>query len=254
MNRDVLLKIVENRRIATKTWMMKLKGDTRYITNPGQFVNLLIKGKYLRRPISVGDYISDENGELILFYDVVGEGTAMIAEMHPGKNIQSLMGLGNGFDTEKDCLRPALIGGGIGTAPLLALAKKLLNNGKKPVAFLGFNTCNDIVLEKDLNEIGIETIISTADGSKGTKGYVTDACKNYEKNNPGILDYFYACGPTPMLKAVCQEIKLPGELSLDERMGCGFGACMCCSVKTKDGAKRICKDGPVFKKEELIWE
>ncbi len=233
---------------------MVLHGDTRLITAPGQFVNLKLEGKYLRRPISVGDYDSSESGSLTLFYDIVGEGTAKMSKMRPGEKIQILMGLGNGFDTHMDCKKPALIGGGIGCAPMLALAKHLNVEGKKPVAFLGFNTRKDVVLFEELTKLGVETIISTVDGTEGVKGFVTDAYNSYCTQHPDEIDYFYACGPMPMLKALSDTMKIDGELSLDERMACGFGICMCCSVRTKDGARRICKDGPIFRKEDLIWK
>ncbi len=254
MNRDILLKIKENTRIAPKTMKMVLEGDTCLITNPGQFVNLQLKGKYLRRPISVGEFESAEKGMLTLFYDIVGEGTAQMAEMKEGEQIQTLMGLGNGFDLDVESRFPALMGGGIGVAPLLGLGKELIAHGKKPIAFIGFNTKEDVVLERELIEAGIETVVCTVDGSYGFKGFVTDGFKNFEISNPDKIDYFYACGPMPMLKALSLGMKIPGELSLDERMACGFGVCMCCSVMTNDGAKRICKDGPVFKKEELTWK
>lgn len=254
MNRDCLLSIKENVRIAPKTWKMVLTGNTSQITCPGQFVNLKLNGKFLRRPISVGDYTTAERGELTLYYDVVGEGTAILSEMKPEEKILTLTGLGNGFNVEADTSNPALVGGGIGVAPLMALAKALLAKGKRPVAFLGFNTAEDVVLEKELSALGIPTVVSTADGTAGIKGFVTDAIALYETEHPGYLDYFYACGPIPMLKALSSATDLPGELSLDERMGCGFGACMCCSVMTADGARSICKDGPVFGKEQLIWK
>lgn len=254
--RDIVFKIKENIRIAPKTYKIVLEGDTSAITNPGQFVNILIESKFLRRPISVGDYSNGNHGMLTLFYDVVGEGTSQIAEMKAGERLTALTGLGNGFDLSIQTLRPALIGGGIGVAPLLALARQLVSMGKKPIAFLGFNAGKDVVLENELSELGVEVIVSTADGSRGVKGFVTDSYAEYisdaeHTENGKIPDYYYACGPMPMLKALRNVMKIPGELSLDERMGCGFGACMCCSVKTVTGPKSICKDGPVFKSNEL---
>lgn len=240
-------RIASNERIAAKTYRMVLEGDTSDFTAPGQFANVAVEGRFLRRPISVCDY---SEGLLTLLYDVVGDGTRQMSEMKPGTVLNLLTGLGNGFDTEVKTQRPVLVGGGIGVAPLLNLAKALRRAGKEPEIVLGFNTSADVVLEKEFKDMGFRTVVTTADGSYGLKGFVTDA--------PGwkedAYDYFYACGPMPMLRALCGIPVIPGQLSLDERMACGFGVCMCCSLETRDGAKRICKDGPVFKKEELIWK
>lgn len=240
-------RIASNERIAAKTYRMVLEGDTSDFTAPGQFANVAVEGRFLRRPISVCDY---SEGLLTLLYDVVGDGTRQMSEMKPGTVLNLLTGLGNGFDTEVKTQRPVLVGGGIGVAPLLNLAKALRRAGKEPEIILGFNTAADVVLEKEFKDMGFRTVVTTADGSYGVKGFVTDA--------PGwkedAYDYFYACGPMPMLRALCGIPVITGELSLDERMACGFGVCMCCSLETRDGAKRICKDGPVFKKEELIWK
>lgn len=246
-NIETLYTVVSNEPIATKTWRMRLTGDTGELTRAGQFVNILIEGKYLRRPISVSDY---KEGELMLLYDVVGAGTKAMSEMKPGTKVNTLTGLGNGFNEDEPTLRPVLLGGGIGCAPLLNLARKLLARGIKPTVILGFNTAADVVMTDDFAELGIEAIICTVDGSLGVKGFVTDAIRIL----PDSPDYFYACGPMPMLRAVCTGLDFNGEVSLESRMGCGFGACMCCSIETKDSAKRICKDGPVFRKEELIWK
>lgn len=239
--------IISNERVAQKTWRMVLKGDTSAFTTPGQFANIALAGKYLRRPISVCDYDAET---LTLLYDVVGEGTAQMSEMKSGEELNILTGLGNGFDITADCKRPLLVGGGIGVAPLLNLAKAMREAGKEPEVVLGFNTADDVVLEKELTELGFRTIVTTADGSYGIKGFVTDALRGENM----IYDYFYACGPLPMMRALCNELPISGQLSLDERMACGFGICMCCSLETRNGAKRICKDGPVFLKEELIWK
>lgn len=242
--------ILNNRRLTHKTWVMTLGGDTGAITAPGQFVNVAIPGKYLRRPISICDY-SHERGEIVLLYDVAGEGTRMMSGMTPGQSLDILNGLGNGFSTASGARRPLLLGGGIGCAPLLALARALRNNGADPVAILGYNTAADSFgMDRWFGEIGVEAYVATVDGSVGTRGFVTDVIR--EKNIQG--DYFHACGPMPMLRALCSSLDIPGEVSIESRMGCGFGACMCCSVETADGAKRICKDGPVFRKEELIWK
>lgn len=244
---QAIFTIISNERVAQKTWKMVLKGDTSSFTTPGQFANIALEGKYLRRPISVCDYDAET---LTLLYDVVGEGTAQMSEMKSGEELNILTGLGNGFDITAECKRPVLVGGGIGVAPLLNLAKSMRAAGKEPEVVLGFNTADDVVLEKELTDLGFRTIVTTADGSYGIKGFVTDALRGENM----IYDYFYACGPLPMMRALCNELPIPGQLSLDERMACGFGICMCCSLETRNGAKRICKDGPVFLKEELIWK
>jgi len=239
--------IIDNYSISRNTWWMKLQGNTSLFSAPGQFVNVAIEGKYLRRPISVSDCYDDK---LVLVYDVVGEGTQWMSRQMPGKKLDILVALGNGFNVNVDCKRPLLIGGGIGNAPLVGLAKALVAVGKRPVVVLGFASADIVSLDDCFQACGIDTYIATVDGSRGTKGFVTDAIA---ANNLDY-DYFYACGPTPMLKALCQGLDVPGEVSLESRMGCGFGACVCCSVMTVDGARRICKDGPVFRKEELIWK
>lgn len=242
--------IISNRRLTHKIWVMTLGGDTSAITAPGQFVNIAIPGKYLRRPISICDY-SHERGEVVLLYDVIGEGTKAMSEMKQGDNVDMLNGLGNGFSLDSGAESPLLLGGGIGCAPLLNLARALKRLGKNPIAILGYNKAADSFgMDKWFEEIGVEAHIATVDGSVGTKGFVTDVIR--EKNING--DYFHACGPMPMLKALCNGLDIPGEVSIESRMGCGFGACMCCSVETRDGSKRICKDGPIFRKEELIWK
>ena len=246
-NIETIYKVKSNERLAAKTWRMTLEGDTSQLTAPGQFVNLQIEGKFLRRPISVSDW---KDGELTLLYDVVGSGTKAMSEMRPGHEIDTLTGLGNGFNVESGATAPLLLGGGIGCAPLVALARKLKERGIEPTVLLGFNTKEDVVLRKEFEEMGVRIVVCTADGTEGERGFVTDTIRNH--GLPG--DYFYACGPTPMLRALCNELEMRGELSLESRMGCGFGACMCCSVQTVDDAKRICKDGPVFLKEELIWK
>ena len=243
-------KIVSNRPLTRKTWVMTLRGDTQAITAPGQFVNVAIPGKYLRRPISICDF-SHERGEIVLLYDVVGEGTLAMSKMKEGETVDLLSGLGNGFSTTSVGTRPLLLGGGIGCAPLLNLGRALVRAGKQPIAILGYNTAADrFGMDRWFDEIGVEAFIATVDGSLGTKGFVTDVIKRFGIDG----DYFHACGPMPMLRALCTSLDIPGEVSIESRMGCGFGACVCCSVETADGVKRICKDGPVFKKEELIWK
>lgn len=244
--RDIY-KVVSNEQLTAKSWLMVLEGDTQYVTRAGEFVNIALEGKFLRRPISVCDY--DER-TITLLYDVVGEGTKAMSQMKEGAELDLLTGLGNGFSEERECRRPALLGGGVGCAPLYNLAKKFLARGVKPVVILGFNSEKDVVSADMFEAIGAELYIATVDGSMGTKGFVTDVIREQGLE----CDYFYACGPMPMLKALCRGVEWPGEVSLDERMACGFGVCMCCSVETKSGNKRICKEGPVFDKEDLIWK
>lgn len=250
--------IIYNERIARKTYKMVLEGDTREFSAPGQFVNIEIPGKFLRRPISVADYyINSRKGRITLLYDVVGEGTKIMSEMSFNDKVDILTALGNGFDLKAPCEHPVLLGGGIGAAPMLGLARELKKVGKDPIVMLGFNTKEDIILEEQFQKLGIKAYYATADGTFGEKGFVTDLyrkiCENLRSEGLETPDYFYACGPNPMLKAVCGQIDIPGEVSLDERMGCGFGTCMCCSVHTTEGAKRTCTDGPVFKKETVIF-
>lgn len=242
-----IYKVVSNEQLTAKSWLMALEGDTQYVTRAGEFVNIALEGKFLRRPISVCDY--DEK-TITLLYDVVGEGTKAMSRMKEGEELDLLTGLGNGFSEERECRRPALLGGGVGCAPLYNLAKKFLARGVKPVVILGFNSEKDVVSADMFEAIGVELYIATVDGSVGTKGFVTDVIREQGLE----CDYFYACGPMPMLKALCKGVEWPGEVSLDERMACGFGVCMCCSVETKSGNKRICKEGPVFDKEDLIWK
>lgn len=236
-----------NEALSAKTWLMVLEGDTQYITSAGQFVNVAVEGKFLRRPISVCDY--DEQ-TITLLYDVVGEGTKAMSLMGKGTKLDLLTGLGNGFTEDVECVAPLLLGGGVGCAPLYNLARKLLRRGIEPMVILGFNRADEVVLEQEFRALGAKVYVATVDGSAGTKGFVTDVIREHAL----VGDYLYACGPMPMLKAVCGGVECPGEVSLDERMACGFGVCMCCSVQTSSGAKRICKEGPVFKKEELIWK
>lgn len=232
-----------NNSLTNDVWELRLSGDTSAVTAPGQFINIQIDGLFLRRPISICDW--DEEG-LTILYKVVGKGTAALSGRKPGEKLDVLCGLGNGFDVSKCGPRTLVIGGGVGTPPMYGLAKALLKAGKTPAAILGFNTKSEIFYEEQFRNLGIEVTVATVDGSYGTKGFVTDAL-------PGTYDYFCACGPLPMLKAVCNATVTSGLLSFEERMGCGFGACMGCSCKTKYGNKRICKDGPVLEKEEILW-
>ena len=235
--------ITENTALTSNVYRMRLSGDTADIRE-GQFVNILIDGLYLRRPISVCDCT---DGELTLIYKVVGKGTEKMAQMKSGK-LDILTGLGNGYDTSTAGDKPLLLGGGVGVPPLYLLAKKLIAEGKQVSVVLGFNTKDEIFYENEFKELGASVYVTTVDGSYGIKGFVTDAMKDIE------YTYFYTCGPEPMLKAIYNASVTEGQLSFEERMGCGFGACMGCSCKTIYGNKRICKDGPVLRKEEILWQ
>ena len=236
-------KVESNEKIAKSVYKMVLSGDTSAITRPGQFINIKVPDKYLRRPISVCDF----DGETVtVIYKVVGEGTMIMSEMEKGISLDVLTGLGNGFDIGKSGDRPLLIGGGVGVPPLYNLAKKLKDEGKTVTVILGFNTSDEVFLKEEFEKIAT-VYLTTADGSEGQKGFVTDAMDGID------YDYIYTCGPQAMLRAVYDKAKAGGQFSFEERRGCGFGACMGCSCKTKYGAKRICKDGPVLEKEEIIW-
>ena len=243
MRQDVF-EIVSNRNLAPGVYEMVLRGASTEDCTPGRFVQLKLDSFYLRRPISVCDA---EDGKLTLVYKTVGRGTEAMAQYECGKRIDVLTGLGNGYDLDNSGDRPLLIGGGAGVPPMYLLARKLMEQGKKPAVILGFNKAEEIFYADRFRELGIETIIATADGSVGLKGFVTDAMEGLD------YSYTYACGPEPMLKAVYNRAATSGEYSFEERMGCGFGACMGCSCETKYGNKRICKDGPVLTKEEIVW-
>lgn len=236
--------VISNEKIAKNTYKMLLSGNTED-GRPGQFVNIKIDGFFLRRPISVCDI---EENTLTLIYKTVGAGTDKLSKTEKGEKLDILAFLGNGYDLSKSGEAPLLIGGGVGVPPLFLLAKKLVKEGKTPTAILGFNSADEIFLKDEFEAIGVKTFIATADGSVGTRGFVTDVMKNTD-----IYTYFYTCGPEPMLRAVYGESKTDGEFSFEERMGCGFGACVGCTCKTKYGNKRICRDGPVLSKEEIIW-
>ena len=236
--------ISSNEQLTASVWRMVLEGDTGALTAPGQFVNIAVEGCYLRRPISVCDY---DGRTITLIYKVVGRGTAILSRMHEGESLDLLTGLGNGFSTGSGAQHPLLVGGGVGVPPLYNLAKRLMAEGRDVKVVLGFNRADEIFYANEFRSLGAEVHIATADGSVGTCGFVTDVLPALE------FDYVYACGPLPMLRALCEATECSGEYSFEERMGCGFGACMGCSCKTKYGNKRICKDGPVLKKEEIIW-
>ena len=235
--------IKSNRALTDCVWEMTLSGDVSAITASGQFVNIQLDGLYLRRPISVCDC---ENGLLTLVYKVVGKGTEVLSKMQAGQTLDVLTGLGNGYDLSLAGETPLLIGGGVGVPPMYMLAKQLVQMGKKVKVILGFNTKSEIFYFDEFEKLGAQVQVTTVDGSAGIKGFVTDAM-NEE------YSYFYCCGPEPMLKAVYKKSATSGQMSFEERMGCGFGACMGCSCKTITGYKRICKDGPVMKKEEILW-
>ena len=236
--------IVSNDLLAPSVYRMVLKGDTSAITAPGQFVNIKLEGLYLRRPISV----CDVNGDLLtIIYKVVGKGTEAMSQMQSGK-LDLLTGLGNGYDLTVSGHKPVLLGGGVGVPPMYLLCKRLLAQGKQVTVILGFNTKTEIFYEEEFRALGAEVVVTTVDGSYGIKGFVTDAMQNVD------YTYFYTCGPEPMLKAVYKSSATSGQMSFEKRMGCGFGACMGCSCKTITGYKRICKEGPVMRKEEILWE
>lgn len=235
--------VSENKKIAKDVYRMMLLGDTKAMSAPGQFINILVGGFYLRRPISVCDY--NENS-LTIIYKVVGNGTLKMSETNIGEKFDILLGLGNGFDIEKSADKPLLIGGGVGVPPLYRLCKELMSKGKSVSVILGFNTEEEIFYKNEFEKLGARVFVTTADGSFGIKGFVTAAMDM-------DYSYIYTCGPEPMLRAVYEQAKTSGQFSFEERMGCGFGACMGCSCKTLYGNKRICKDGPVLEKEEIIW-
>ena len=239
-----LFTIRENIELAPRTFRMILTGDTSAITRPGQFVNIALTGKFLRRPISVCDW---DGASLTILYKVVGKGTAQMSAMVPGQQLDILTGLGNGYDLDKSGARPLLIGGGAGVPPMYALAKQLLAQGKKPSVILGFNTAAERFYHIEFESLGIPVAVTTVDGSAGIRGFVTDAMDSFG------YTYIYTCGPAPMLRAVWEMSDTSGQFSFEERMGCGFGACMGCTCRTKYGNKRICREGPVLEKEEILW-
>ena len=249
-NKDIKMAdylVVENRRIGANTMLMRLSGPTECFTAPGQFVNIQLPGFTLRRPISVCDL---DPGLLTIVYDIVGHGTEAMAAAKPGQVYNLLPALGNGFTINPDSTAPVLFGGGVGCPPLYLLAKALMRKGLRPAVVLGFNTRERIIMRDMFEALGLPVYIATMDGSEGVKGYVTDAVREAGLNP----DYFYACGPSPMMRALCRHYDVPGQVSLEARMGCGFGACACCPVQTVNGPKGVCKAGPVFSKDELIWE
>ncbi len=243
--KQCLFEIVSNRRLAPNVFEMVLRGDCSAVAAPGQFVNLRLDGFYLRRPISVCNVDGDA---LTLIYKVVGRGTEAMSRMQPGEKLDALVGLGNGYSLDECGDRPMLIGGGAGVPPMYLLARRLLARGADVTVVLGFNAREEIFYEEEFRALGAKVVVATADGSYGVRGFVTDAMKQLPA--PSAV---CACGPEPMLKAVYNAADVPGQFSFESRMGCGFGACMGCTCKTKYGAKRICKDGPVLRREEIVW-
>ena len=246
MYKKGIYKVIANTPLTREVYRMVLEGDTQWIKRPGQFVNIELEGLYLRRPISISDW--DEK-TITIIYKVVGKGTEQMSRMQAGVELDVLTGLGNGFNPDVENKKPLLVGGGVGVPPLYNLAKTLLADGRKVSVVLGFNTASEVFYADEFKALGADVYVSTADGSMGVKGFVTDAIREAEID----FDYFYSCGPLPMLKALCGCTDVKGELSFEERMGCGFGACMGCSCKTLTGNKRICKEGPVMRREEIIW-
>ena len=240
--KDVIFTVDENVRIAENVYKMVLEDPELEEMKPGQFVNIRLDGLYLRRPISVCE---SEAGSLTIIYKAVGKGTEQMSRMKEREKLDVLTGLGNGYDLSKAGDRPLLLGGGVGVPPLVMLARKLEEQGKEVTAVLGFNTMEEVFGQAAFEIMGVNTIVTTADGTFGMKGFVTDAM-------PENYSYFYTCGPEPMLKAVYRKTKTSGQFSFEERMGCGFGACMGCSCKTITGNKRICREGPVLEKEEIL--
>ncbi len=242
--KQTIFTITENIPLTANVYRMVLQGDTADIF-PGQFVNIKLEGLYLRRPISVCDLQGDK---LTIIYKVVGKGTEVMSCMSCGEKLDVLTGLGNGYDVSLSGNKPVLLGGGVGVPPMYLLAKKLLEQGREVSVILGFNTAFEVFYEQEFAALGCNVTVTTVDGSYGTKGFVTDVLKEMD------YSYFYTCGPEPMLKAVYKTSVTSGQMSFEKRMGCGFGACMGCSCKTITGYKRICKEGPVMKKEEILWE
>ncbi|MBR2722440.1 MAG: dihydroorotate dehydrogenase electron transfer subunit [Clostridia bacterium] len=236
--------VTENTPLTSSVYRMRLAGDTSALTAPGQFINIRLDGHFLRRPISVCDYDAES---ITIIYKVVGKGTEQMAQMQAGQTLDVLCGLGNGFSVEKSGERPVLVGGGVGVPPLYHLCKQLIAKGKTVSVVLGFNSADEVFYKNEFEALGATVFVATADGTLGTKGFVTDVLGDLD------YDYFYTCGPMPMFLAMEKIMRTSGQYSFEERMGCGFGACMGCSCKTKYGNKRICRDGPVLEREEIIW-
>lgn len=246
MYKKNIYKIASNEPLTPAVYRMVLEGDTQYITRSGQFINIELEGKFLRRPISVADY---DARSITIIYKVVGSGTEQMKGLKVGTELDILTGLGNGFDTDNASTKPLLVGGGVGVPPMYNLCKRLIAEGKQPRVIIGFNTASEVFYLEEFRALGVDVYCATADGTLGDKGFVTDVIRQRAVE----FDYLYTCGPLPMLKALYDATEVDGQYSFEERMGCGFGACMGCTCKTKYGNKRICKDGPILKREEIIW-
>ena len=246
MYKKNIYKIASNEPLTPAVYRMVLEGDTQYITRSGQFINIELEGKFLRRPISVADY---DAKSITIIYKVVGSGTEQMKGLKVGAELDILTGLGNGFDTDNASTKPLLVGGGVGVPPMYNLCKRLIAEGKQPRVIIGFNTASEVFYLEEFRALGVEVYCATADGTMGDKGFVTDVIRQRAVE----FDYLYTCGPLPMLKTLYDATEVDGQYSFEERMGCGFGACMGCTCKTKYGNKRICKDGPILKREEIIW-
>lgn len=236
--------VLKNYPIIQGVYKLVLSGDTSAIVNPGQFVDIQVKGHFLRRPFSVCDW---DKETVTVVYRTIGKGTKDLAAAVPGEGLDVLTGLGNGFDTSLSGNTPLLVAGGSGVPMMYALAKKFIAEGKTVTAVLGYRSVHDIFLADDIRHLGVNVHITTEDGSLGTKGFVTDVMKDLD------YSYFYTCGPEAMFEAIDKVAKTSGQFSFEARMGCGYGACMGCTCETKYGAKRICKDGPVLVREEIVW-
>ena len=239
-----IFKILENTALKENVHKLVISGDTSGVTRAGMFINIKIDNCFLRRPVSVCDWDGDK---ITVIYKTVGRGTEILSAMQPGECLDVLTGLGNGFDLSLSGDKPLLIGGGLGLTPMYCLAKALIKEGRHVNVILGFNTADEVFYEEEFKALGASVTVCTVDGSYGIKGYVTEAMKGID------YSHFYTCGPEPMFKAIFKESRTSGQFSFEARMGCGFGACMGCSCKTVTGYKRICKDGPVLMKEEIIW-
>ena len=244
MSKDVVLKVLSNEKLVDNVYRMVLEGDTSAITAAGQFINIKVEGVFLRRPISICDY---DDSTITIIYKTVGKGTIIMKDIEVGSKLQVLVGLGNGFKLQDDEVQ-VVIGGGVGVPPMYRVAKELIANGKKVTAVLGFNTKSEVFYEEEFKKLGCDVVVTTVDGSYGTQGFVTNAL------NELTFTHYYTCGPKPMLKAIHKGNYGKGQLSFEEKMGCGFGACMGCTCKTLYGNKRICVDGPVLESEEVLWE
>lgn len=241
---DKVYMIRENVALTKDVYKMVLEGDTSDIKAAGQFLNIKLTGRYLRRPVSICDW---NDSEITIIYKVVGEGTEQMSRMQTGEKLDVLVGLGNGYNLEKSGDRPVLLGGGVGVPPLYGLARLLRSEGKEVTVILGFNTADEVFYKDEFEELGVRVLVTTVDGSMGVKGFATKCLADLD------YTYYYSCGPKPMLKAVYDAAATGGQLSFEERMGCGFGACMGCTCKTKSGNRRICKEGPVLESEDVIW-